>query len=69
MWEYFIQWLKTKKIASVKDIQDYCEWKWLLNKHSELLCAKGNDDEHKVCKKQAKIIVKVTRNMRNYVTK
>ena len=36
---------------SVKDFQDDCEWKWIVNKQNERLHVKENSDGHKKYKK------------------
>ena len=42
-WEDFVQWLRNKIIATVKDFQHDGEWKGLINNDSELLNAKENE--------------------------
>ena len=51
MWEEFTQWLINQNIATVKDFKRECEWKWLVNNHSERLRIKKNDHAHKVYEK------------------
>ena len=51
VWEEFVQWSQCKNAVSVKDFQEGCEWKWLVNKQSERVCVKENDNGRKKCKK------------------
>ena len=55
--------MRSKNIITVKDFQEDCEWKWLVNKQSERLRAKENGNGHKTHKKQVKIIFKLIINM------
>ena len=59
-----MQWLRTQNIKTVKYFQKECEWKWLVNNHSERLNVKENDDMRKACEKVSEKIVKISMNTR-----
>ena len=49
-----MQWLRTQKIKTIEDFKKECEFKWLVNNHSNTLYIKENDNKHKVCKHNLK---------------
>ena len=46
-----MQWLRQKKVKTVKDIKEKCEWKWQHDEQEKELCVKRWDNEYDVCEK------------------
>ena len=47
-WEDFTLWLRAQNVKTTKDFKAECEWKWLINNHSERLYVKDDNAMHKV---------------------
>ena len=47
-WEDFTQWLRAQNVKTTKDFKAECDWKWLINNHSERLHVKDDNDMYKV---------------------
>ena len=63
-----MQWLGTKNIKDIKYFRKNCEWKQLVNKHSDMFHVKENDNKCKAHEK-IKIILKTSMIKKNKLTK
>ena len=57
VWGDFTRWLRNQNIKTIKDFQEECEWKLLVNNHSERFHIKENNDMHTIWKKVREINV------------
>ena len=50
-WEDFNRWLRAQNVKTIKDFKAECDWKWLINNHSERFYMKEDNEMCEVCEK------------------